>query len=95
MAGGGEQHKLQPMRMKQMKRAAFYHIGCKVCVSAEKELAEAIDPSKIKLEMVDLRGNKARIGEALKAGVKSVPAIVTEDGNVFHINFGASMDEVK
>ena len=33
--------------------------------------------------------------EAEKAGVKSVPALVTPNGNVLHINFGASMADVK
>ncbi|MEO7978105.1 thioredoxin family protein [Flavobacterium sp.] len=32
--------------------------------------------------------------EAVKAGVKSVPALVTPKGNVLHLNFGASMEEV-
>ena len=32
---------------------------------------------------------------AEKAGVKSVPALLTPNGNVLHINFGASMADVK
>ncbi|MDT8347807.1 MAG: thioredoxin family protein, partial [Flavobacteriaceae bacterium] len=36
-----------------------------------------------------------RIAEAEQAGVKSVPALVTPNGNVLHINFGASMADVK
>jgi hypothetical protein len=32
---------------------------------------------------------------AEKAGVKSVPALVTPNGNVLHINFGASIEDLK
>ena len=37
----------------------------------------------------------AEYAEAEKAGIQSVPALVTPTGNVLHINFGASMEEVK
>ena len=40
-------------------------------------------------------GTRNRIEDAEKAGVKSVPALVTPNGNVLHINFGASMEDVK
>ncbi|MBM7420151.1 hypothetical protein M2254_001674 [Chryseobacterium sp. BIGb0186] len=33
--------------------------------------------------------------EAEKAGVKSVPALVLPNGNVLHINFGASIENLK
>lgn len=78
-----------------MSNAVFYHAGCPVCVDAGKMVADAIDARRYKLEIVNFAGGaKNRIGEAEKAGVKSVPALVI-DGTVFHINFGASMDDVK
>ncbi|EOZ8311519.1 TPA: thioredoxin family protein, partial [Pseudomonas aeruginosa] len=36
----------------------------------------------------------ARIAEAEKAGVKSVPALVV-DGQVLHLNFGAALSDLK
>jgi hypothetical protein len=47
------------------------------------------------VEVVNIGENKARISEAEQAGVKSVPALVTPNGNTLHINFGASMADVK
>lgn len=75
-------------------KAVFYHAGCPVCVSAEQQVLDLVDRSKIELEVVHFAKNKGRIAEAEKAGVKSVPALVV-DGTVMHINFGASMDDVK
>lgn len=75
-------------------KAIFYHAGCPVCVSAEQAVANAIDPSKYTVEVVHLGTDKARIAEAEKAGVKSVPALVI-DGGAFHINFGAGIDDLK
>jgi len=37
----------------------------------------------------------SKIPAAEKAGVASVPALVTLNGNVLHLNFGASMADVK
>lgn len=75
-------------------KATFYHAGCPVCVSAEEAVAAAIDTSKYDLEVVHFGKDRGRIAEAEKLGVKSVPALVL-DGGVFHINFGASMADVK
>lgn len=75
-------------------KAVFYHAGCPVCVSAEEAVAAAIDRNKYDLEIVHFGNARDRIGEAEKLGVKSVPALVL-DGGVFHINFGASMADVK
>jgi hypothetical protein len=47
------------------------------------------------VEVVHLGENRNRIEEAEKAGVKSVPVLVTASGNVLHINFGASLADVK
>lgn len=75
-------------------KAIFYHAGCPVCVSAEQQVLDLVDRSKVELEVVHFAKSKNRIAEAEKAGVKSVPALVV-DGTVLHINFGASMDDVK
>lgn len=77
-----------------MKTATFYHAGCPVCVQAEKSLAYALDASMYRVEIVHLGEDRARITQAEKEGVKSVPALVI-DGTPLHINFGASMADVK
>ncbi len=78
-----------------MTKAVFYHAGCAVCVSAEQQVLDIVDKNKVQLEVVHFgQGGKGRIAEAEKAGVKSVPALVI-DGNVLHLNYGASMDDVK
>lgn len=76
-----------------MNKAKFYHAGCPVCVSAEQDIISLI--GKDKVEVIHLGDTKDRIREAESAGVKSVPALVTETGNVLHINFGASLQDVK
>lgn len=76
-----------------MKKSIFYHAGCPVCVSAEQDLLNLIDPSNV--EIVHLGNDKSKISVAEAAGVKSVPALVTPNGHVLHINFGASMADVK
>ncbi|HML57291.1 MAG TPA: thioredoxin family protein [Ferruginibacter sp.] len=76
-----------------MMKSIFYHAGCPVCVSAEHDIVQLIGASNV--EVVHLGENKSRVDEAEKAGVKSVPALVTPNGNVLHINFGASMEDVK
>ncbi|MCF6348573.1 MAG: thioredoxin family protein [Flavobacteriaceae bacterium] len=76
-----------------MSKSIFYHAGCPVCISAEQDILNLIDPSTV--EVVNFADGKSRIEEAEKAGVKSVPALVTPTGNVLHINFGASMEDVK
>ena len=75
-------------------KAVFYHAGCPVCVAAEDTVARAIDPSRYEVEVVHLGNDKGRISEAEAAGVKSVPALVL-DGAPFHINFGASISDLK
>ncbi len=76
-----------------MNKSIFYHAGCPVCVSAEQDILNLINPSNV--TVVNFAEDKTRIEEAEKAGVKSVPALVTPNGNVLHINFGASMKDVK
>lgn len=75
-------------------KAVFYHAGCSVCVSAEQALAGALDPNRYQVEVVNFADAPDRIAEAEAAGVVSVPAYVI-DGAAFHINFGASMANVK
>ncbi len=77
-----------------MTKATFYHAGCPVCVEAEGMVAQAIDRIQYDLEVVHFSQSPNRIAEAESAGVKSVPALVL-DNQVFHINFGASMADVK
>lgn len=76
-----------------MSKAIFYHAGCPVCVSAEEDILTLINPSNV--EIVHLGEKKSEIEKAEKAGVKSVPALVLQNGNVLHINFGASIEDVK
>ena len=76
-----------------MKKSIFYHAGCPVCVSAEHDIVNLVGSQNV--EVVNIGENRARISEAEKAGVKSVPALVTPNGNTLHINYGASMADVK
>ncbi|TVR80570.1 MAG: thioredoxin family protein [Chitinophagaceae bacterium] len=76
-----------------MSKSIFYHAGCPVCKSAEHDIISLAGESKV--EIVHLGEDKYRIDEAEKAGVKSVPALLTTNGNVLHINYGASMQDVK
>ncbi len=76
-----------------MSKSIFYHAGCPVCVSAEHDIVNLVGASNV--DIIHLGENRQRIEDAEKAGVKSVPALVTPNGNVLHINFGASMSDVK
>lgn len=76
-----------------MSTSIFYHAGCSVCISAEHDIIELV--GKDNLEIVNIGEDRSRIKEAELAGVISVPALVTSKGNALHINFGASMADVK
>lgn len=76
------------------EQAIFYHAGCPVCVAAEQQIAEAIDPSRFDVEIVHLGESKSRVAEAESVGVQSVPALVI-GGHPFHINFGAAITDLK
>lgn len=76
------------------EKAVFYHAGCPVCVDAKRRFAEALDAGKYDVEVVHLGEDKGRIGEAEKAGVKSVPAMVI-DGAAYHINHGADLSALR
>ncbi|WP_034041834.1 hypothetical protein [Wocania ichthyoenteri] len=76
-----------------MSKSIFYHAGCPVCISAEHDIINLIGAENV--DIVHFGEDNSRITEAENAGVKSVPALVTPNGNVLHINFGASMEAVK
>lgn len=76
-----------------MAKSIFYHAGCPVCISAEHDIVNLIGATNV--EIVNIGKDRNRIAEAENAGVKSVPALLTPNGNVLHINFGASMADVK
>lgn len=77
----------------KMSKSVFYHAGCPVCISAEHDVINLVGADNV--EIVHLSNDMSRFDEAEKAGVKSVPALVTPSGKVLHINFGASMADVK
>jgi glutaredoxin len=74
-------------------KAVFYHAGCPVCLSAEQNIASAIDGSRYDLEIVHLGNQKDKINAAKASGVQSVPALVI-DNKPFHINFGANIADL-
>lgn len=76
-----------------MSKSIFYHAGCPVCLSAEHDIVTLLGTDNV--EIVHFGTDKSRINEAETLGVKSVPALVTPNGNVLHINFGASIADVK
>lgn len=75
-------------------KAVFYHAGCPVCVDAEQKLVHALNPGQYQVEIVHLGESKSRLPEAVRLGVKSVPALAI-DGDVFHINFGAPIEALQ
>ena len=76
------------------QKATFYHAGCPVCLDAERQIAQALDPARFTVEVVHLGTRRDRIAEAEAAGVASVPALVL-GGTALHINFGAALADVK
>ena len=76
-----------------MSKSIFYHAGCPVCINAEHDIIELVGAENV--EIVNIGEDRSRINEAENAGVKSVPALLTSNGNVLHLNFGASMADVK
>ncbi len=76
-----------------MQKSIFYHAGCPVCIDAENEIIQLIGKDNVKV--IHLGQNKSKIEDAASSGVKSVPALVTPNQNVLHINFGASLEDVK
>jgi glutaredoxin len=76
------------------QKAVFYHAGCGVCIDAERQLAQALDPARYEVRIVHLGDEPGRIAEAEALGIVSVPALVI-DGAPLHINFGAALADVK
>ena len=76
-----------------MGKSIFYHAGCPVCISAEHDIVTLVGESNV--EIVHLGEDRTQLDNAENAGVKSVPALVTPTGNVLHLNFGASMKDVR
>ena len=74
-------------------KATFYHAGCPVCVSAEQNVANALDRNRYDLNVVHLGEQKEKIAEAKVQGIESVPALVL-DNQPFHINFGAALTDL-
>ncbi len=77
-----------------MIKATFYHAGCPVCVEAEQAIVGALDKTRYDVSIVHLGQDKGRIDEAERSGVKSVPALVL-NGTPLHINYGASLADVR
>jgi hypothetical protein len=65
-----------------------------VCIAAERTVVSALDRNRFDVEDVHLGTDKERHAEAVKLGIKSVPALALGD-QVFHINFGASLSDLK
>ncbi len=74
-------------------KAIFYHAGCPVCISAEQNVAHAIDLDRYELDIIHLGEHKEKIAVAKAQGVLSVPALVL-DNQPFHINFGAAITDL-
>lgn len=77
-----------------MNKAIFYHAGCPVCISAEEQIVNAIDQSRYVIDIIHLGEEQDKIEVAKHQGVKSVPALLIQ-GAVLHLNFGASLEDVK
>ena len=75
-------------------KATFYHAGCPVCVDAERQITTALDRARYEVEIVHLGEAKARVAEAERAGVKSVPALIL-GGTPLHLNFGAPLSALR
>lgn len=76
-----------------MEKSVFYHAGCSVCTSAESDIIDLLGSENVNI--VHLGEDRSLITEAEGQGVKSVPALLTPNGNVLHINYGASIEDVK
>lgn len=76
-----------------MAKSVFYHAGCPVCLSAEQDMINLVGADNV--EVVHIGQDRNRIAEAESKGVKSVPALIAPNGNVLHINFGASITDLK
>lgn len=78
-----------------MEKVTLYHAGCPICVAAEQDVLRLVDPNRVSVEIVHLGQERARLDEAERHGVRSVPALVMPSGQVLHINHGATLQEVR
>ncbi len=76
-----------------MSKSIFYHAGCPVCIHAEEDIIQLVGAENV--DVVHIGEDSSRVEEAVIAGVKSVPALITPSGNVLHINFGASIEDLR
>lgn len=76
-----------------MAKSIFDQARCPESLSAEHDILNLIGTDNVKIVYID--GDRNRISEAEKAGVKSVPASLTPIRKILHIKFGASMADVK
>ena len=77
-----------------MPKVIFYHAACPVSITAGQALLKILCKSDYEMEIVNIDRENDRITEAEEVGVESVPALVI-DNIVLHINFGASIEDVK
>ncbi|MCH2227985.1 MAG: hypothetical protein MK033_09435 [Candidatus Caenarcaniphilales bacterium] len=73
-----------------MSKYKLYEAGCTVCKHSVEQLS-GID----NLEVINLSPGDSRVASLEKIGVKSVPALVVNDKEVLHINFGANLSALK
>lgn len=76
-----------------MSKSIFYHAGCPVCISAEHDIVNLIGANNV--DIINIGENREKLVQAETAGVKSVPALLTPNGNILHLNFGASIEDIK
>lgn len=75
------------------QKATFYHAGCAVCVAAEQQVAQALDPQRYAVgDHPHLGTNKARIPRPTTG---SPGPGARHRWDPYHINFGASLADVK
>ncbi len=77
-----------------MKKATLFHAVSPVCVEAEQQILNALDKNRFDIEAVNLGEDLMCLNEAEHAGIQSVSALLL-DGVPFHINYGASLADVK
>lgn len=75
-----------------MSKSIFYHAGCPVCINAEHDIVNLIGATNV--EIVHIGEDRDRIAETEKAG-NLFSLCLPSNGNVLHLNFGASLADVK
>lgn len=76
------------------EQSRSYGAGCPARVSAEHSAIGALDRARFEVEVVHLGTARGRLAEVEILGITSVPALAL-DGQVSHINFGASLSDLK